>query len=759
VGQIQRIIEMNKPWQYNLQNSILESYFVNRGSGDFVDTTITDTPLPETPEGWQDLALGWERNMQRLGVIRNFSVPLSFVKDGARILRKIFFTQNVETKVFLLIRKLALSLTSTTFKWIYNDFYLGEIDPTTIKVDDETKKVSASIAETGIAKLLKANENTTYEIPLEDPAVITVKMDGIYLNEKHNFNTGTVGTNFDHLVPCLFINKEGQAPGVATYTVYLVENPSISSTSDDFFLATSQAITGMELSGTFILKSFGGTTNTYRLRLKSSLGQDILIGTCTFGTTAIQFPWTVTFNAGENEHFWLYADIDTVVGMFYTESSFSLSYKSKFKTTYVNAFLPKTLFSKLSTKVVGSSSVISNVLDTNSYRAITCGDAVRNIAGARIKTSLNSFIEDCKVGHAAGFGIEGEQLVIEDFHHFLNEATPINLGRIKNLKTSMATDLMANTIKIGYPDKSIDDVNGKYEFNNTHVYTAPITRMAKEFPLVSPYAAQPYFIEITRINFDGKTTTDNNADNEVMIIDVEPISFSGVEITASISDGTNFLTFHSSDYIDDFVDGKQFVISGAGSNNGTFTILFVTDLITGGFAVGVAETVVPGTITGATVSTGIYKLKRDAFASITGIPDTVNIFNINESPKRLLIKHLPWINSFLEKLDGQLLKFQTTEKNANLVTDDGVNTITEKGDYTVGSTQLFKPFYFEFDTVTPVNLADILESSPNRAFSFIDNDGDTFIGFLIKASIAPDDNKEQSFKLLSSPSNDLSKFE
>jgi hypothetical protein len=65
--------------------------------------------------------------------------------------------------------------------------------------------------------------------------------------------------------------------------------------------------------------------------------------------------------------------------------------------------------------------------------------------------------------------------------------------------------------------------------------------------------------------------------------------------------------------------------------------------------------------------------------------------------------------------------------------------------------------YFEFDTEVPINLAELLEANPNRCFSF-EHEGEVYLGFSIKAGIAPNDLKEQAYKLISVPTNNLSKL-
>ncbi len=84
-------------------------------------------------------------------------------------------------------------------------------------------------------------------------------------------------------------------------------------------------------------------------------------------------------------------------------------------------------------------------------------------------------------------------------------------------------------------------------------------------------------------------------------------------------------------------------------------------------------------------------------------------------------------------------------------------TYDENANVEIGTDKLYSPWYFDFDTLVPIDLAKTLDQFPNKAFSFIYND-ETFVGFAIKPAIAPNDNKEQAFKLLAAPLTDMSKF-
>jgi hypothetical protein len=80
--------------------------------------------------------------------------------------------------------------------------------------------------------------------------------------------------------------------------------------------------------------------------------------------------------------------------------------------------------------------------------------------------------------------------------------------------------------------------------------------------------------------------------------------------------------------------------------------------------------------------------------------------------------------------------------------------IEEKANVVVGSTKLFQAIDFAFDTDVPVNLTELLALTPNKSFT-IEWKGVTLAGFTLRVGIAPASEKEQSFKLLCAPANDL----
>ena len=745
-----------------------------------VTLTAVRTPLPEEPNGTRDILIGWERDLKRFGLVRNFSLKLDFVLEGAQILRHIFFNRTIEEKVFLVIQRHDVLTTETEYEHLYKYFYKGELDLSTVV--DTGSRLSVSIIEGGLHKLLKAGEGTTQEIPF-DSGAIKIKMDGVFLSETHNFiipaaNTTDNGDAVFHLIGAAPTVKEGEAAGFAEFSVFYEDLPSDGqnpphvelNTNEDlrYLFTVSQDISGMVFNGTIRVRSFTNTNAGFSARLVTSTGRNIPLGGIQLNDRTEQKDLNLnyTFNAVKGEKFFLVGVLDGFFsGVEYYESNFSISFQSRYKTTYIKAHLPKVLGDKLTEKITGQPGLLSSSVLEASDVAISCGDAIRGISGAVIKTDFNKYLDFCRVVHFAGFAIERGRFVIEPLPYFLNFTSTVPLGETKDYpKFSWATDLMANTIKIGYAEKGIDNVNGKYEFNNSYLYNSPITKIVRELNLICPYYAQSYAIELLRINLEGKTTTDNGSDNDVFLIQIDrqnPVSF-GVARLQSLPNLNGFLIHGTPEEIaaiETAVEaGDNITPSNTADNNRKYNVSG-TARAGSALAIYTVEPVLPEAPTGPlTIATNTYNIRRDAFDVIEGLPAGNQSFNIGISPKRLLMLQMPYINSIMHGFGGQKLTVKTTERNRDLKTVRGAEVIDEDADEVIGNNILFIPRYAEFENIVPINLVDVKERTPNAGFDFL-IDGNLFKGLDIKCGLAPQSEKEQVFRILLAPDSDLKTLE
>jgi hypothetical protein len=697
-----------KEWLYYLLDSMGKTAQKENG---LIVFKSNYKPLAYTPDGWQDINIGWERNLTKFGINRNFSLPLGFVLDGKDILDYIGLNKNFDERLFLLIQKQTLQIDPANYYFFYDKFYRGELDLTTIQ--SEENKTTINIMEGGLSKQLKANEATNYEIPVNDPEAITIKMDGINIRYEFRYihvadidgdptsydvNTGITTTrkwfmNFSRA------DATGQIIGIATFDVFKEDATSADFTTDErFFL---QATSNVSLSATFrfaghLKKSSGTGTGVYKIIVYDQTGT--IVHTFLDQSTTdnifnqpFNIEETVNLNLMAGDKLFLISYVQGVGSTNYNvsidadESLSDFNFFSRFIDSTIRAIKPFTLYKRLIGNITGDeSNALSTLLEAHPNLVVTSGDAIRSLPGnVVVKTNLNDFFTSYNVALNAGIGIENNKVVFESKEHFFDESDPIALGKVRNFKWKYATELLVNSVKIGWPNQTYDDVNGKQEFNTTQERSSVVQRVSKLLDLVSVYRADPFGIELTRINLEGKITTDSSSDNDVFIINID--------LSSQNDDGS-------------------------------------------------------------------YNLKRVVpYDSVDGLlsPDTA--FNIEElTPARLLEKHRNWINSVFYGFEGTKLTYQTSDKNRELKTVKGTVIYDEDADFTISDTpRLLKPILFEFEPESYEGLVELMEENPNRCFSFEHPNGNTYTGYNLKIGIAPNTLEEQAFQLISTASNDL----
>lgn len=540
--------------------------------------STTPRPLEYAPSGWQDISIQNQRNQKYFALDRSFTIPLEFVEDGAQILKDRYYNKGIEEKVFLVIMKQQLYFSDTEYGYYYTLLYRGEIDFSQLKHKGE--KVTVNIMEGGASKYVKANETVKYPIPVDaDPEAIKIKMDGIELQNSANFllsaenhppgSSGVIpmayvrseGTLLDVELNSAFIgwrtgqplpydvdNPFGGHPGQDDENRWFMRNPSSKDIRIDFggskLLINTQYDSGIGKGFSIsVLKydtslSDNNADNNYKEALcifteNNTANSRNTITECNLSGSLILKPgqrlrliyvYQANYQWADGGSFVPITGGGNFIGnrIYFTESYFYARSFSRYRTTYIKALRPKRLYDKLGGKISdGTLQTESVALDTYKTFSVTCGDAIRGITGSEIKTSLSDFFQSFNPILSIGMGVVNGKLKLERKPDWIDNTHTIDLGEGKELIVSTALDYIFNSLKIGYPNQDYEDVNGKQEFNTTHIYTAPVTRVNKELDLTSVYRADCYGIEFTRINLEGKTTTDDSADNDVFVIHIK----------------------------------------------------------------------------------------------------------------------------------------------------------------------------------------------------------------------------------------------
>lgn len=680
--------------------------------GDTVLLSASLKPLEFTPDGWKKIQIQNQRNQTYFAIDRSFTVPLEYVKDGAQILKYIYYNFGVEAKVYMTVCEKRLFFDATHYGFYYTLLYRGEIDLANFKHD--STKVTVNVMEGGMVKLIKAYENTKYEIPVDVPEAVEILMDGIELKQSTTYllNNGNLPNDLGgHTIDLELLNTEAISSLGATSQERKKTGNAVDvlwNLGERFLTSGANNVT-ITLNWDFnvFVEYAAGSSPLFGARillqcnvLESSSSRFLIPGIET-GNKIDQkgggdplllynrkhnFKGSITFTAPADARFVLYmsaSPLATREQTYFTydnDGEFSISYTYTHHPTTIKALHPLYVFQQLVSKMSdGAYTPQSTFLQSIQDVVVTCGDAIRGITGAKIKTSLRDFFTSFNSDFGIGMGMMGNTLRLEQKSFWVQYSDVIDLGEVSKMKVSPATDLLINNIKIGTPNQDYDDVNGKQEFNTTHEYSAPITRVAKELNLISVYRKDCYGIEFTRLNLDGKATTDNDSDNDVFMIHIED---------------------------NPRVDG-------------------------------------------------FYHLDRSLNAGTTGLLTPSTVFNLYLTPARALRRNGNYIRSLFYKLDAKYLKFQTTDKNDAVV----CNGIIEKADAQIVSLDpaLFSCNYLEFETKVPFNLLELLNANPLKAFSGTWA-GFQFIGIPDKVSIQPGDNGAQTYKLLASPTTDLTQL-
>lgn len=688
--------------------------------------------MKRTPDGWKDVLVKYGRNNRYFGLFRDFTVQMKFYRDAALVMRSLYWNKGVEAYCKLLIHKNDRSAWPDKYK----TWYTGEIDFSKFR-QGKISEVTASVMEGGVAKYLKANENTVYEIEVDlDHEHVNVLHDGVMLIGKQTYIMGAIIYSSDYFLRGIMsapkLSVEGQSTGILCNDSDVEDAPNIftymttSPTNQNCFAEADENNTApidIKVGVNFKLKlkvekdqhfvyiaiikqPFGGGSPTF---------YDIFD---TNATPPFDPPFTFegeirnivvnhTIPADPGDKLFLYMIIDQGTGFgdpsdweILDEGTLTVEFRNRYPATIIKGLYFSRLLEKVVAKVTeGKYGSKSDWLAGMKDFVVTSGDNIRGITtlydsngdvvrkGGRIKTSLSELFQVLFARFSAGLGIEDDKVAVEQLPYFFQEGLVLDLGNVDDCEFYPAEDLMINSIKAGYAKQEYNDVNGKSEFNQGQKYTTPITRIVKEMDLSSAYRADPFGIEFLRINLDGKTTTDDSGDSDTFILNIE-------------------------DKANTTPDGLTY-----------------------------------------------YKLNRPAYDTLEGVADPDTIYNVELSPKRGVLNNGRLLRSLMHLQDAGFIKFASADMNSELKTVEAGITILEKDPVEIAELgeHLFLPHYATFSTSVPFNLQELMRTDPYKEIAFT-WEGTQWKGYLWDGGIKPATNDKQTWKVLLSKNNDVTKL-
>lgn len=703
-------------------------YYVDAAG--LVQETATATPLEYTPDGWMDTELSWVRNMDYKGVFRSLKTEYKFVKDGAKILRKIYYEQGIEG-----ICQLKIDIRKNS-DWTYEEFHKADINFKTAQDLDDYFNVS--LDDDSVFSKLKSNANVDYEIPIswdDDPHI---ELDGINLYGAYFFAPLDSQLIFPYGTrPIIDYLQEGDFPvttwGSQTAALFIgvtgrdFIGASFTSGMFDALAWLMKPYQDLELNCNIkqrvSVQTLGGSGATDVLDVSVFVvTEDLLVHDIINLYTSPPLPvsmsptffdinytspnFTVPAKAQvyiiyrilTNSSTWnlrLYGNADLAATELENRIIFNATFKLALSYSTVIEYWD--FFDRLSKKVLDTTSTVSysNFLRSEddyednqpAYTFVTCGDALRGFQddSVKIRTTFNDMFEDASKRWMLGLGLDAtNRIILEKLDYFFDKTTLIaDLGEVKDLELSVAEEYFYNSLKVGMKRQQYDQLNGRDEFNQSTTFKLPFVRVVKNEDWTSNYRFDMYGIELYRANLSQKKTTDSESDNDTFVI-------------------------------------------------------------------------------GGRIGGMHYKVSRPNFlsgGSVSGVLDTVNSYQIGLSAARQMRRNYPLLASICHLRDAESITFQTTDKNPNLVSKYSTArpTITENANIAVSDLgdPLWLPIIAEFESEVPINLRTLLATNPYGYFQFKNKFGVTIKAFMIEAGMKPATNATYRWKMILTPDNDI----
>lgn len=508
----------------------------------FLTLDNNTTELIFSPLGWDEQTIGmWKRDLSYFGLIRSLAMPLTFVYDGADILRIAFNKYGIEAGVLLEVKE-------RNELWGYDNIFSSNLDFSKYKPDGDS--IGITLLESGVGKEIKSKENIKYEFPLIGNDVVNIILPGVKFSEKSTWITKIYfGEDNSGYISGMDLVTNNYGSGFAEARNTEAKTGTTTNVADCFVIGKRSGGLPVNIKGT--LKGNASPLVVTAISLRSTKNP-FLVQTLLPSAFRPSFDFTFEFTANIDldEGWYIYLNSPLIR---IEEGEISVEYSSVSDPSNCKGIRVNDLFKRIINRISPSTSVTSNHLSTTRANLIiTSGSAIREIADAKIKISLKEFFQTCYALDDVGLGLDGGILRLEVGNSYMRNVQIMDVGNVNSYSMDIAEELIYNAIKTGYNDGNTDDENGREEWNSGQDWELPISSIQNELNLISPTRADQYGIEQIRVKFNvSKTaTSDNKSDNDTFMVDCNPINGDGnfTPILGSQLESVSGLPFPESAY-------------------------------------------------------------------------------------------------------------------------------------------------------------------------------------------------------------------
>lgn len=698
--------------------------------GGSVSTTTTPTPLTFSPDGWDETEINWVRSPKYWGLFRSLTNKYQFVEDGAKILRYLYYTQGVEGKCILKITKRRNS------DWVFEDFYSGEVDFS--NTTDKDNFFGVNIIDGDLQSKLKANENVSYELPV-GTGDRSLLVDGVKLYEtfKHIPQGYTDDFHKWFQVPLSFVSRESDYPICSEDNQDWWENFEI-----DGFTSVGSTWSDSMWYSPCKLNFFPQAATVAKVYGKLEVA---LRAITPFGGTKLRMALMVVGND----------KVVKYVQSVYESATFSGSglttYYPEFTATpfTVNAGDRLYLVASLSTPPpAGYLQVEFTGIDEETaanplYYVQTDVEFIIEPTLIRAKFYYDAFDQLMKLlmGTSASVSTSGLLRQTSATYDNVPAMTMITCGdairkltdvKIKTSLSEMFKDINGRwmgALGINSDNKFIIEHLSYFLDKSTIIYDlGDIADME-----ITP--ATEYLFVSHKVGMETKTYDQINGKDEFN----QTLEYKTPLVrTQAVLDQVSKYRWDCYGVETYRANLTKKTSTDSESDNDTF--VFSTEYS----------------------STG-YKLRRPPSGStIRGVKSPDTIYNVDLSPKRNMLRNGAILSACCHLRPGtDYVTYQTSEKNPYFSARFGAGGLfvyEVRNELISGlDSPLFYPIIFQFKTIVPTNMMALMASMPRGCFRFKYR-GTTFKGFPMEVGYKPSNNDSYTFKLLSTPDNDLTKL-
>jgi len=503
-------------------------------------------PMRWNPSNLFDSDIEMATNPKYFSLARSVTYPLEFIKDGAAILRHLYYTgRGVEQKAYL-----------TIVQWngnsgVHELTYFGRFDFSQRKEDPKKGTFTCPTVDDSAWGTLSQNDDVVYSFECNErnPRAIPVVFDGITLENRYTYQTVQapifhVSTKNVLSCPFVLVNEDGDSYGIIanSQTFQEFNTPQELIESESWFFTSPRGIQNLEIKGNFKFTwSTASISGTLGIMIRTSLNRQFIFFKTYNPTTPLipgrtyDIPIDLLIDLEPSEKLFFVVEMTNNPGFTITPIVTNILVRALTKTedTICYGLRPLDLLREIVLKATdGRFTINSSFFEEQNKHIIFSGDSLRGYPNAKLYTSFSQFYKTFNsMFFMALKDVSGTLWLEKATDVYKQDSTIIDIGECIDLEISPAKEYFGNEIEVGCPKQDFRRSSGRMEFNSTNTFSLPFINVKKKLDLVSAYRLGCYDIQFILLDYKNGSTQDNKGDTSVYV----------AEITDELGSGTDFV--------------------------------------------------------------------------------------------------------------------------------------------------------------------------------------------------------------------------